>query len=134
MTEIKIAEYKKALKSLSAAIEVYHEKKSSIDDPKLIDVIENGIAQKFEYTVELMWKAFRDVFYENDGLEINSPKKVIKTLYQFNHINDDMFIVLIDMIDDKNKILNIHDEQEFHQIIEKINTYKDILESLGKII
>ncbi|MGH8609163.1 MAG: hypothetical protein ACREX9_17640 [Gammaproteobacteria bacterium] len=28
-------------------------------DPRLIDGLKNGVAQKFEYTVELCWKALK---------------------------------------------------------------------------
>ena len=47
-------------------------------DARLIDGLENGKAQKFEYTMELCWKAINAFLKQQDGIDEASPKKVIK--------------------------------------------------------
>ena len=62
-------------------------------DPILIDAIENGMVQKFEYTIELCWKSMKHFLLEKEGIESKSPKQVIKAFYTTGHINKDIFFI-----------------------------------------
>jgi len=54
------------------------ELKEKLGDERLLDGMQNGRAQKFEYTTELCWKAIKVFLKEQEGTDEASPKKIIK--------------------------------------------------------
>jgi hypothetical protein len=54
------------------------ELKQKLGDERLVDGIQNGRAQKFEYTTELCWKAIKFFLKEKEGVDEASPKKLSK--------------------------------------------------------
>ena len=47
--------------------------------PELVaDNIKSGQIQKFEFTVELLWKTVQAFLYDVDGVDVNTPKSVAK--------------------------------------------------------
>jgi hypothetical protein len=52
--------------------------KLKLGDDRLLDGMQNGRAQKFEYTTELCWKAIKFFLKESEGIDEASPKKSSK--------------------------------------------------------
>lgn len=52
------------------------ELKQKLGDDRLVDGMQNGCAQKFEYTTELCWKAIKFFLKEKEGVDEASPKKL----------------------------------------------------------
>ena len=46
------------------------------------DVIKNGQVQKFEFTIELLWKMLKVFLYEKHGIDAGSPKQAIRTYFE----------------------------------------------------
>lgn len=53
------------------------ELKQKLGDERLMDGMQNGRAQKFEYTMELCWKAIKFFLKEKEGMDEASPKNII---------------------------------------------------------
>ena len=64
-------------------------------DARLIDGLENGKAQKFQYCLELCWKAIKSALKEREGIDEASPKKAIKAWYLTGHLSEDSYLALI---------------------------------------
>lgn len=47
-----------------------------LQDEQLIDGLRNGCAQKFEYSMELCWKAIKVHLLHAEGVDEASPKKL----------------------------------------------------------
>lgn len=92
-------------------------------DRRIIDGLENGKAQKFEYTLELCWKAIKLTLKEQDGIDEASPKKVIKAWYLAGNLTEDDYLALIAAVDDRNKLSHIYDSTEFMAIIGRLPSY-----------
>lgn len=100
-------------------------------DSRLIDGIENGKAQKFEYTIELCWKAIKDALREQEGLDEASPKKVIKAWYLTGHLNENDYAGLLQAIDDRNRLSHIYDQKTFREILTRITDHAELLERVS---
>ena len=100
-------------------------------DSRLIDGIENGKAQKFEYTMELCWKAIKDALREQEGLDEASPKKVIKAWYLTGHLTQDDYADLLQAIDDRNRLSHVYDEKTFRDILTRITDHAELLERIS---
>ena len=50
--------------------------KQKLGDERLLDGMQNGRAQKFEYTTELCWKAIKFFLKEKEGVDEAAPKRL----------------------------------------------------------
>jgi nucleotidyltransferase substrate binding protein, HI0074 family len=92
-------------------------------DVRIIDGLQNGIAQKFEYTTELCWKAIKSYLKEQTGIDESSPKKVIKAFYLEGFLDEESYLLLIQAIDDRNRLSHVYDEESFLEILARLPGY-----------
>jgi nucleotidyltransferase substrate binding protein (TIGR01987 family) len=96
------------------------------------DLEKDGTIQRFEFTVELLWKTLKTILLYN-GVECNNPRACIKEAFRNRIIEDDE--ILLDMLEDRNVSAHIYDEITSVEIFERIkNVYSDILENITKSI
>ena len=100
-------------------------------DRRLIDGLENGKAQKFEYTIELCWKAIKISLKEQEGIDEASPKKIVKAWYLAGHLSEDDYLALIAAIDDRNKLSHFYDAEEFMNIVARLPEYAKLMQRVS---
>lgn len=100
--------FEAAFKKLSQAVD-------NID--KLDDLSKEGLIQRFEYTFELAWKTLKD-YMESKGELIKFPRETIKSAFQAGLINNGE--IWLEMLDKRNLISHIYDENEFNSIVQLI--------------
>ncbi|EDM23483.1 nucleotidyltransferase [Caminibacter mediatlanticus TB-2] len=114
---LRINNFKKALNRLEEGIK---KAKDSLD--------KDGVIQRFEFTVELLWKALRSILLYQ-GIECYSSRNCIKEAFKANLINDDE--IILDMIEDRNIFSHVYDEDKSELIFERIkNVYLPYLKNL----
>ena len=118
--------YEKKLISLKQALKTY-ENSMMIDDTIYGDIeqdtIKSGQVQKFEVCVELFWKTMKKFLYEIHGIEAISPKIVMKQLYRIKYTNEKKYETLIEMINDRNRLSHIYNENQFNEIYCRLTEY-----------
>jgi nucleotidyltransferase substrate binding protein (TIGR01987 family) len=102
-----------------------------LTDERLIDGFQNGRAQKFEYTTELCWKAIKAFLKEKDGIDEAAPKKIIKACYIEGYIAEDDYLLLLDAIEDRNRLSHIYDAETFNNILARLPEYAALFERIG---
>lgn len=107
---------------------------SSTLDARLIDGLKNGTAQKFEYTVELCWKAIKNALKEQEGIDEASPKKIIKAWYLAGHLSENTYLALLTAIDDRNKLSHIYDIEEFNIIVARLPDHAVLLQQVAETL
>ncbi len=70
--------------------EAYKTLLKAIMQPDINEYIKDSIVQRFEYTLEMAWKALRAYMIEFDGIEMNSPKKVIRAAFEQGYIGENI--------------------------------------------
>ncbi len=103
---LKIDNFERALNRLKEAVERAED-----------DLDKDGVIQRFEFTVELLWKALKSIL-AYQGIECLSPRNCIKESFKANLINDDE--VILDMLDDRNKSSHIYSEATSEEIFGRI--------------
>jgi len=96
-------------------------------DSRIIDGLENGKAQKFEYTIELCWKAIKATLQEKEGIDEASPKRIIKAWYLAGHLSEDDYLGLIAALDDRNKLGHVCDPEQFRAIIGRLSADAELM-------
>ncbi len=88
----------------------------------------DGTIQRFEFTIELLWKTFT-VMLLYYGIECNNLRTCIKEAFRNKLIDDDE--IILDMIEDRNARSHIYNAITSKEIFERIkNIYIDILENV----
>lgn len=123
--KLKFVEVKKMVDSLNGSISLVSENTNSKFDRALKD----SVIQRFEYSIEGIWKFLKYFLYEEYGENLDFPKEVFKSAYKmWTIVNLGIFI---DMIDRRNRLSHdYHDdfsEKSFDIIvdeyIDEINTF-----------
>ena len=122
--------YEKKLISLEQTLDSF-EKAMAIDASGLGDIeqdtIKSGQIQKFEVCVELFWKMNKKFLYEIHGVESVSPKMVMKQLYRIEYVNEKNYETLIEMINDRNRLSHVYNEEQFNEIYSRITEYLKLM-------
>lgn len=122
--------YEKKLISLEQALNSF-EKAMAIDASNFGDIeqdtIKSGQVQKFEVCVELFWKMIKKFLYDIHGLESVSPKMAMKQLYRIQYVNEINYETLIEMINDRNRLSHVYNEEQFNEIYSRITEYLTLM-------
>jgi nucleotidyltransferase substrate binding protein (TIGR01987 family) len=102
--------------------------KTLLGDERLIDGMQNGRAQKFEYTTELCWKAIKGYLKASEGIDEASPKKVIKAYYLAGQVTEDDYLLLLSAVEDKNILSHVYDKATFDAILGRLPDYAALFE------
>jgi len=111
---LKINNFERALKRLEEAV-----KKAKDDLDK------DGVIQRFEFTIELLWKSFKAIL-NYLGIECYSPRSCIKEAFKADIIGDDE--IILDMLNDRNISSHVYSETTSEEIFRRIKEiYLDYL-------
>ncbi len=103
---LKVEKFNQALQRLKEAVE---SAQSQLE--------KDGTIQRFEFTVELMWKTLKTILHYQ-GIECFSPRDCIKKAFRHGIIDDDE--ILLDMLEDRNLSSHIYDSHTAEKIFERI--------------
>lgn len=83
------------------------------------DIIQDGLIQRFEFTIELAWKSLKE-YMEEYGASLQSalPKMVLKEAYASNLIDDDE--IWNEMLKARNWTSHIYSRELSKSIADKI--------------
>lgn len=108
------------------------ELRKKLGDERLVDGMQNGCAQKFEYTTELCWKAIKAFLKDKEGVDEAAPKKVIKAYYLGGYTTEDDYLLLLDAVEDRNRLGHVYDAETFNTILARLPDYAALFERVGK--
>lgn len=111
----KLEVYEKALKGFDISL--------NIDllglSEEVIDTLKNGRIQKFEYCTELTWKVIKNFLYEYHGIDAKSPRESLKEFFLVGAVEESKYELLINILDDRNRLSHIYKEELFDEIHSK---------------
>ena len=126
----KVKKYKKALLSFNAAME----QDLSLFEPVINDILINGQVQKFEFCSELMWKTVRSLIIINNKIPVKSPKDAVKEFFNCGYVSEGEYESLINILDDRNVLSHVYNEEIFTEVHKKLPGYKDVMNYVLNIL
>jgi len=68
--------------------------------------------------------------YHNEihGVESVSPKMAMKQLYRIQYANEKNYETLIEMINDRNRLSHVYNEEQFNEIYSRITEYLKLMQ------
>ena len=112
-----------AAKAFNTFQEVLHEPYSKISRDAAI--------QRFEYTVEAVWKCLQLFLREREGLECYSPKACFREARGAGLLSEEETMKALEMIDDRNLTSHTYQEQLADNIFKRLNDHAKIM---GKLL
>lgn len=110
----------KALETLNEVLQ--------IGSPSTIE--RDASIQRFQYSFEALWKLAKQYLREIEGVDLGSPKGVIRTCREVGLFNDEETIVALEMVDDRNLTVHTYNEELAEEIYNKLNKYNVLMNSL----
>jgi len=93
----------------------------------LYKVHRDATIQRFEYSFEAIWKAAKQYLNDIEGLDMGSPKAVIRACFQVGVLNQAQTQLALSMTDDRNLTTHIYNEPLAEAIYAKIKDYQTLL-------
>lgn len=99
--------------------------------PEIVaDNIKSGQIQKFEFTVELLWKTVQVFLYEMDGVDVVTPKAVAKEFVEAGYCNYEDYELFIRAINDRNQLSHIYRQEMAESIWQRLPEYNGMAEKI----
>lgn len=87
-----------------------------------IDWIKNAGIQKFEFCIELSWKTAK-IYLESVEDKLYTPKLTLKSFYLMQLIEEDLYIKLMNALNDRNKLSHVYNAELFSIIHRELPTH-----------
>lgn len=94
----------------------------------LTEMEQDGLIQRFEFCFEIMWKCGKDYLLDRDGIDVASPKKVIRALREVGVFSDEETEQALRMVDDRNLTAHTYDEDMAAALVKRIYDYEKLLQ------
>ena len=107
------------------------ELKQKLGDERLVDGMQNGRAQKFEYTIELCWKAIKSLLKEKEGVDEAAPENIIKAYYLGGYTTEDDYLLLLEAVEDRNRLSHMYDAATCNGILARLPGYAALFERVS---
>jgi nucleotidyltransferase substrate binding protein (TIGR01987 family) len=109
-----------------------------VDSQNLTIIERDAAIQRFEYTFEAAWKAGKAFLREIEGLEIGSPKGVIRGFLQVGLFTEEQTALALAMVDDRNLTSHTYNEGLAEQICDQLGNYAELmadwLSDMGEVL
>jgi nucleotidyltransferase substrate binding protein (TIGR01987 family) len=92
----------------------------------------DGVIQRFEFCMELAWKACREYLMDMGIVDINAPKPVLKEAFSYGLIDNERSQTWITMLRDRNLTSHVYDDTIADEIFHRIkDNYLDAFIALA---
>lgn len=103
--------------------------------PDLVaDNIKSGQIQKFEFTVELLWKSVQVFLIEVDGIDVVTPKSVAKEFVEAGYCDYETYELFIRAINDRNQLSHIYRQEMAESIRQRLPEYVLVMERIVSVM
>lgn len=121
-----LLDYKNVLKNFNNSLQIV----TLQFDETIIDTIQSGQIQKFEMVAELAWKCGKLFVELKFGELVASPKLVYKKLFVESIIDEILYLQLMQIIEDRNKLSHVYKEKMFASIYQNLSAHYQSLNQL----
>ncbi len=90
-------------------------------DVSVSDIVIDGTVQRFEFTIELFWKALKRLLEYGGIFDARNPRAVLKRAYAEHWLDDEQ--AWIDMLNDRDLLSHLYSEQVAMDVYPRIPAY-----------
>lgn len=94
-------------------------------------LVRDAAIQRFEYSFEAMWKAMQRYLDVQEGIQVGSPKSVIRAALQVGLMDESESRLALRMADDRNLTVHTYNETLAGQIYARLSDYWQLMGSIS---
>lgn len=107
-------------------------------EDEVSDIVRDAAIQRFEYTFEAVWKAAKHYLKEFEGIDVGSPKGVIRASLQVGILDAEQAVLGLDMTDDRNRTVHTYNRELAVAIYNRLSDYAKLMsywiEEMSKVL
>ncbi|NLW25740.1 MAG: DUF86 domain-containing protein [Clostridia bacterium] len=103
-----------------------------IAEPDLIQ--KNAVIQKFEFTFEAIWKTAKEWLYQHEGIDVGSPKGLIRACREVGIFDEEETISALEMVNHRKLTVHTYNERLAVEIYSHLEKYLLLMEKWLNII
>lgn len=88
--------------------------------------MQDSAIQRFEFVIQLYWKVLKK-FLSYEKIEASSPREVLKSAFAIKLIDDET--IWLSMLNDRNSVSHVYDEEEAKRVFLNIKKYETVLQN-----
>ena len=117
--------YEQRLKIAEAALQTLFE---VVGMENVSEIYRDAAIQRFEYSFEAVWKAARTYLFEIEGVDVASPKKVLRQSRNLGLLSDEQTALGLQMVDDRNSTSHTYNAGLAERIYERLKDYANLMQ------
>jgi nucleotidyltransferase substrate binding protein (TIGR01987 family) len=125
-----ISDFRNALFRLEEA----YSKAINSKETEYYEFFRDSVIQRFEFSVEIMWKSIKKFLEVREGIICRSPKSCIRELFSSGLISEKDTVKLLRMIDDRNRTVHTYHEEIAEEIFKNVASYIPLMKKVCKIL
>ncbi|WP_043698455.1 HI0074 family nucleotidyltransferase substrate-binding subunit [Tepidimonas taiwanensis] len=91
-------------------------------------IIRDASIQRFEYTFEAIWKAAQAVLRDRFGVELASPKPIVRASLENGLLDEEEARLALAMVDHRNLTAHTYDEALADEIFAALPRYRSLMQ------
>jgi nucleotidyltransferase substrate binding protein (TIGR01987 family) len=91
-------------------------------------IVRGASIQRFEYTFEAVWKTAQLYLRTQEGLEVSSPKGVVRACGQAELLAEAQLPLVLSMVDDRNLTAHTYDEALAEALYGRLAGHRELME------
>lgn len=124
------SEYYHRLKAVEKALISFAKTLNLADDAlnnEQLDAVNSGRIQKFEYSIELLWKTSQYFINNVIGNDVKGAKPVLREMLSLQLISEADCYLLLNMIDARNITSHVYEEEINSKVLPKLKDYLPVM-------
>ncbi len=101
----------------------------ALQKPAATRIERDAAIQRFEYTVEALWRVAQRYLEIIEGLSAGSPKGAIRMCRETGLLDEEQTTMALEMIDDRNLTVHTYNEQLAQRIYSHLPRYETLVEA-----
>jgi nucleotidyltransferase substrate binding protein (TIGR01987 family) len=121
-------ELHRTFEQLRRALDRLHE---ALDEPPTNRLMVDGTIQRFEFGIELYWKALKRSL-AHEGIETNTPREALRRAYQAGWLVDEA--AWLGMLQARNRAAHLYDEVMARAVVDDIRRWVPEMERVFALL
>lgn len=93
----------------------------------MTEVERDAMIQRFEFSFEILWKCAKEYLFVHEGIDVASPKKVIRACREIGMFDENQTKTALIMADDRNLTTHTYDEEFAENMAKRMERYDQLL-------
>jgi nucleotidyltransferase substrate binding protein (TIGR01987 family) len=133
--KLKYQSAEQALKTLKTTLENIDKAETikiieGISREELLKTLRDSAIQRFEYSIDTLWKYLKVYLLHTEGIEQTHPKPIFRECFNSGWLSSDETQLALQMVDSRNSTSHAYNENVAKKVLSSLKHYSDLMQKL----